>query len=133
VEPVREPTVALRVEVVEPGIEGDVVHEARQTETGRDRGIEVRKVEVVEVPDREHLAVARVVEQVSSPALLHVRDRLDAHELEAHRIAVEAMSRLEITGGDGDVVESHASSLAFLLVRRLTRRHVPKLPRGGRR
>ena len=66
----------------------------------------------MEVPDREHLAVAGVVEQVAGPALLHVRDGLDPHELEAHGLGVEAVGRVEVAGGDGDVVKSHAPIVA---------------------
>ena len=112
VEAVLEPAVALGVELVERRVERDVVHEARQPEPGRDRGIEVGQVLVVEIPDREHLAVAGVVEQVAGPTVLHVRLGLDPDELEAHGLGVEAVGGLEVSAGDSDVVKSHGAILA---------------------
>ena len=58
-----------------------------------------------------HLAVAGVVEEVAGPAALEERDDVDLHELEAHGLGVEAVGRFEVTGGDRNVVESHAPSL----------------------
>ena len=66
----------------------------------------------MEIPDREHLAVAGVVEEVTGPPGSGVGRGFDLHELEAHRLGVEAVRRVEILGGDCYVVERHAPSLA---------------------
>jgi hypothetical protein len=70
---------------------------------------------VVELPHREALAVARVVENMAGPAhtvgdALGCRCDLHPHELESHGLGVEGVGRGEITGGDGDVMEGHGNS-----------------------
>ena len=89
-------------------LEGDVIHPRGQAQPGADRGIEVGKGLVVEIPYREQLAVAGVVEQMTGPAgLLEGGCGLGLHEREAHRLGVEAVGRVEVAGGDGDVVKRH--------------------------
>ena len=108
-----EPVLA-RVELVEiVRAERDVVHEVRQPQAGRDRRIEVteRAVFVVQIPQREELAVAGVVEQVARPTGLEEGDDVDLDELEAHRLGVEPVARIEVTGRDRNVVECHPESL----------------------
>ena len=109
---VREEAVLAGVDVVEVGrTERDVVDEVRETEAGRDRRVEVTEVVVVQIPERDELAVAGVVEEVARPSALEERDDVDLHELEAHRVGVEAVARFEVARRDRNVVESHAPSL----------------------
>ncbi len=76
------------------------------------RGIEVGDRVVVEIPHREQLAVAGVEEHVARPAgLLERRRGLDLHEREAHRLGVEGAGRVEVAGGDRNVVERHRAHL----------------------
>ena len=62
---------------------------------------------VVDVPERHEPALVRVVERVAGPAAFERLSRDDLHELEAHHLRVEAMRGVEVTGGDGNVVEAH--------------------------
>ena len=89
------------------------------TKFGRPRPVEIAgskspSVVVVQVPEREQLAVAGVVEEVPGPAVLEERDDVDLDELEAHRLGVEAVAGFEVPGRDGDVVERHARKSATL-------------------
>ena len=112
---VRDEPILANFEIVEVGgRKRNVVHEVRQPEPGRDRSGVVAEVVVVDVPERDHRAVARVVEEVAGPALLAERNDVDVSEVEAHGLAVEAVAGFEVAGDDGNVVERHGSSLAPL-------------------
>ena len=100
------PVLIERGDVV--GGETDVIHPGRQAEAGADRGIKFAELVDVEVPHREALAVAGVVEEVAhATGLLGIGSRFGVDEPESHDLGVEAMGRVEVVGGDGDVVERH--------------------------
>ena len=49
----------------------------------------------------------RVVEHVAGPPAFHRLPDDGLHEVEAHDLRVEAVGRVEVVGGDGNVVEAH--------------------------
>jgi len=100
---VVEPALQAGVEVVEVGrVERDVVRPRGQAQAGGDLGLVLLEHVVVDVPHREQLTVARVVEQMAGPAC-GGRLRFDLHEVEPHRFRIEAVRLVEVLGGDGNV------------------------------
>ena len=96
---VREPAVLAGVEVVEVGARtrcGSRSSAGRGRSRSRDRSR--RASSSCRSQNAMHLAVAGVVEEVARPAVLEERDDVDLHELEAHRLGVEAVARFEVAG-----------------------------------
>ena len=79
------------------------------SKSGWDRGI------VVDVPHREALTAAGVVEEVASPAPLGCRCGLCLHELEAHDLGVEGVRGLDVAGRDRNMVERHRDVPSVLM------------------
>ena len=67
---------------------------------------------VVQVPEGDQPVAARVVEHVLGPAALVLgRGDHGLDQLEAHRLGVEGVGRLDVPGGEREVVVAHRSPL----------------------
>ena len=111
-----EPALALAFQIVEiVRREGEMVRARLETEVGADVRLELAIARRAgEVPERDQLIArgAGLVEDVARDAAL-LRHHLDLGELEAHRLGVEAVRRLDVLHDECEMVDTHTALLSF--------------------